>query len=156
MRGGGTGIAPFSSMDLAAPCPIPRHYSRRSASRRRSGLGAAFPSPGYWGCSTRAPVCSSSWSSRPSSPTISPTCGRFIRAYTPVTCSWPIGACVPMPISRSFPKPAYMPYCASAHDRWWILRRGGPLSGRVCGGRRPSKVSHDHAGTPRWVPTTNS
>jgi hypothetical protein len=58
MRGGGMGIAPFSSRPRAVPGLIPRLCRPPSASRRSSGLGAAFPSPGYWGCSTRAPVCS--------------------------------------------------------------------------------------------------
>jgi hypothetical protein len=34
---------------------VPRRYSGRSASRRCSGQGAAFPWYGCWGCSTRAP-----------------------------------------------------------------------------------------------------
>ncbi len=57
-KGGGMAIARFSSMARGAPCPIPRPSRRRSASRRSSGRGAAFPWRGSWGCSMRAPVCS--------------------------------------------------------------------------------------------------
>ena len=57
-KGGGMGIAPFSSMARAAPCPIPLPSRTRSASRQSSGRGAAFPWRASWGCSMRAPGCS--------------------------------------------------------------------------------------------------
>jgi hypothetical protein len=41
-----------------APCQILRPCRPPSANRRRSGLGAASPSPGSWDCSMRAQVCS--------------------------------------------------------------------------------------------------
>ena len=44
---------------------------------------------------------------------------------------------------------ACMPCSALARDRWWISRRVGPLSCRVSGGRRRSKVSHALAGSKR-------
>jgi hypothetical protein len=56
--GGGRVIVPFSSRARDAPCPIRRPYRTRSASRRSSGRGAAFPSPGSWGGSMRALACS--------------------------------------------------------------------------------------------------
>ena len=51
----------------------------RSANRPSSDWGAAFPWRTSWGCSMPAPGCSSSWSSRPSSRTISPRCRRCTR-----------------------------------------------------------------------------
>jgi hypothetical protein len=55
-KGGGKAIAPVLSRARDVPCPIPRPCRPPSASRRRSGLGVAFPSPGSWGYSMRAPV----------------------------------------------------------------------------------------------------
>jgi hypothetical protein len=66
----------FWSMARAAPCPIPLPSRRRSVSRRSNGRGAALPWRDCWDCSMRARACSSSWWSRPSSPTISPGCKR--------------------------------------------------------------------------------
>jgi hypothetical protein len=58
VNGGGMAIAPFSLMVREAPCPILLLYRTPSASRQSSGLGVAFPSPGSWGWSIPAPVCS--------------------------------------------------------------------------------------------------
>jgi hypothetical protein len=60
-KGDGMAIAPFWSMARDAPCPIRLPDKKRLASRRSNGLGAAFLSPGSWGCSMPAAVCSSSW-----------------------------------------------------------------------------------------------
>jgi hypothetical protein len=60
-EGGGMAIAPFSSMARDAPCLTPLPYRKHVASRRSNGRGVAFLSPGCWGCSMPAPVCSSSW-----------------------------------------------------------------------------------------------
>ena len=48
----------FWSMVRDAPCPIPRRYRLRSASRRSSDRGAAFPWRISWGCSMPALVSS--------------------------------------------------------------------------------------------------
>ena len=56
--GGGMVIAPSSSMAQAARCPILLPSRPRSASRRSSGRGAAFPWRGCWGCFMPAPGCS--------------------------------------------------------------------------------------------------
>jgi hypothetical protein len=132
-KAGGRATARLWSMARDAPCPILRPYRTPSASRRRNGLGAAFPSPGSWGCSLPAPVCSSSWWSRPSSPTISPRCRRCIRPYTQGTGSWPIGACVPTRISPASSRLACMP-CGAAD---------------ACRQRSPTIALAHRFGTPR-------
>ncbi len=130
-KGDGMATAPCWSMARDAPCPIRRPDKRRLASHRSNGLGAAFPSPGSWGCSMPAAVCSSSWSSRLSSPTTLLKCRRCIRAYKKEMCWFPIGVCVRMPMWPSSSRPASTPCSASARARWWISHRRGPLSGRA-------------------------
>jgi hypothetical protein len=43
----------------------------------------------------------------------------------------------------------------AVRDRWSIARAVGPLSGHVCGGRRPSKGFPDPAGSTREASMTN-
>jgi hypothetical protein len=74
---------------------------------------------------------------------------RSIRAYNPVTCSRPIGVCVLTLISPASTRLARMPCCAWARDRLSISHPVGPLSGRVCAGRLPSKAFHDPNGSQR-------
>ena len=155
LRGGGTAIAPCSSRARGAPCPICRHCSRHSARRRSRGRGAAFPSPGDWGCATRVPGCSSPWWLPPSAPLIAPTCRRSSRRSNRGTCRGRLGACVRLPMWPSSSGPACRRGGASAHARSWMARPVGRLSGRVCGGRRPSKACPAPAGSPPWATMTH-
>ena len=56
---------------------------------------------------------------------------------------------VRMPMWPSSSRPACMRCGASVRARWSISRRIGPLSGRACGGRLPSKAFHGRAGSKR-------
>src|SRR5262245_26200650 len=78
------------------------------------------------------------------------------QVHPSLECGDVLVAYVPTPLSPSSSRLACTPCGASAPDRSWISRPGGPWSGRVCGGRRPSNAFHALVGSPRSASMTHS